>query len=184
MTPKDLFQIVSCGNRANVFPCYLNPLGVTVQCRHETGNFRSQSMLTHWNLAGIKCTRGWVSRGGKCFSSRTWEEKAGQRVDLVAGFRSYSGVDEFLRDYAQIIAASYPVSAASPDCVWLFYAGLHGRWATDSSYFRALVALTTHTAPLVGMSMETLRHSHDAALGRGYPFPWMEEVVGQCLGVS
>jgi hypothetical protein len=63
-----------------------------------------------------------------------------------------------------------------------FYAGLHGKWATDSAYFKRLAAMTPQVAKTLGISMDTLRISHGAALDRGYPQGWMVSVVNKALG--
>ncbi len=179
MNALDLYKIVVMGNMHKLWSCVLNALGVTVQCCHETGWFRSRPMMRHWNLAGIKCTKSWVNSGGKCFSAKTWEEEGGQRVDQTAGFRSYAGLEEFLRDYSRLIASYYPLSRDSHDCVWLYLAGLYGKWATDSRYFRALGDLVPRIADEGGGSRETLLRSADAAVLRGYPERWMRaEVAG------
>ena len=181
MTAEDLYRVVAAGNIGSVWACTLNSLGTAVQCCHETGWFRSRPMMAHWNLAGIKCTKTWVNRGGKCFSAKTWEEEGGRRVDQMAGFRSYAGLEEFLRDYSRLIASYYPLSRDSHDCVWLYLAGLHGKWATDSKYFKALVSLVPRIADEVGVSRSTLLRSADIAVLRGYPERWMQDAVAEVL---
>lgn len=160
----------------------VNALGATVQMAHETGWFRSKPMMAHWNLGGIKCTRSWRNKGGACFDAKTWEESGGVRQDLVLGFRSYPSLSAFLDDYERLIRAYYPLSDRSIDCVWLYYAGLHGKWATDSAYFKRLVAMTPRVAGELGISLDTLRGSHRAALERGYPQGWMVATVERSLG--
>ncbi len=132
----------------------LNALGTSVHCWHETGGFRSRPMKRHLNPAGIVCTRSWTERGGKCFSSRTWEQEGDRRVDCVRGFRAYPSLAAFLADYSRLIRCYYPISAENSDCVWGFLTGLQNgsggrRWATDANYLAKLFPLVRKLAPRV-----------------------------------
>lgn len=142
----------------------LNALGAAVHCWHETGGFGARLMLENWNLAGIVCTRSWVSKGGKCFSGKTWEHTMGHRVDLVRGFRSYPSLIAFLADYSRLVKRYYPLSAESADCCWGYLTGLQNgkggrKWATDPGYLKKLFSLTRKLAP------DVLGTNADALLG-------------------
>lgn len=171
----------------------INTLGFVTQCCHETGWFGSAMMNAHHNYAGISCTKGWIRRGGKCFTSKTWEHIDDQDQTVVKGFRSYPSLKDFLADYSGIIQRGYPLAAESVDCVWLYLAGLvHGkggrRWATDPLYFEKLVRMAVKLAPsLVGNRWgttwrQTLERSLTAAVERGFPEPGMEGIVEEVLG--
>lgn len=160
----------------------VNVLGAVAQFAHETGNFSSRAMMENWNLAGIKCTKSWVKGGGACFSAKTWEERGGEVAHEVAGFRSYKNFEHFMYDYSRLIGSYYPLSAKSVDCVWLFFAGLHGKWATDSNYFRALVRMACRLAPHLGVSRADLENSLHVAFERGWPEKWMAVCVADAVG--
>jgi hypothetical protein len=167
LTARTLYEAVSALNRAAGFQggAALNALGTTVQFWHETGGFSSRPMMENRNLAGIVCTRSWTDRGGRCFSSRTWEQGAKGKVTLVRGFRSYPSLTAFLADYSRLIVTYYPVSARNPDCVWGYLAGLQNgrkgrRWATDPHYLEKLFRLVRDLAPqLLGPEAEALLES-------------------------
>jgi hypothetical protein len=108
----------------------------------------------------------------------SWRRPSGPRSGI-----SFVPVAERVHGrYERLIRAYYPLSDQSVDCVWLYYAGLHGKWATDSAYFKRLAAMTPQVAKTLGISMDTLRISHGAALDRGYPQGWMVSVVNKALG--
>ena len=171
----------------------INALGAVAQWAHETGHFRSRPMLAAWNLAGIKATRGWVSRGGGTFGAMTCEFVQGESKRMLGAFRSYPSLSAFLEDYAGIIARCYPLAGKSVDCVWLFFAGLvHGIarsdgsrycWATDPGYFAALCRMAVTYAPILcGPEWKgILRESLSAAVQRGFPYGWMLGVASGIL---
>ena len=171
----------------------INALGAVAQWAHETGHFRSRPMLAAWNLAGIKATRGWVSRGGGTFGAMTCEFVQGESKRMLGAFRAYPSFSAFLNDYAGIISRCYPLSAQSVDCVWLYVAGLTygiqrengGRyqWATDPSYFPALCRIVKNYAPaLCGEKwLDLLTQSANAAEERGFPIAGMHSVVKEIL---
>ena len=171
----------------------INALGAVAQWAHETGHFRSRPMLAAWNLAGIKATQGWVSRGGGTFGAMTCEFVQGESKRMLGAFRSYPSLSAFLEDYAGIIARCYPLSAQSVDCVWLYVAGLTygiqrkggGRcqWATDPGYFPALCRIVKNYAPaLCGEKwLDLLTQSANAAEERGFPIAGMHSVVKEIL---
>lgn len=171
----------------------INPLGFVTQCCHETGWFGSRPMNVHHNYAGISCTKGWADRGGKCFTSRTWEHIDEQDKTIVKGFRAYPTLKAFMADYSGIVERCYPLAADNPDCVWLYLAGLvHGkggrRWATDPLYFEKLVRMAVKLAPtLVGDRWgttwrQTLERSLNAAVERGFPELGNRIAIEKALG--
>ena len=99
----------------------------------------------------------------------------------VAGFRSYPSADAFFEDYARLIGAYYPLSAKSDDCVWLFFVGLQGKWATDSNYFKALVRMACRIAPGLGITKAQLEQSLRVAFERGWPEKWMAVCVADAV---
>ena len=156
LTAETLYGAVTALNRAGGFQdgMALNALGVTVQCWHETGGFRSRPMIENRNLAGIVCTASWTNRGGRCFSSKTWEDGENGKETLVRGFRAYPSLAAFLADYSRLIVRYYPVSADNPDCVWAYLTGLQNgtggrKWATDSHYLDKLFRLVRELGPQV-----------------------------------
>lgn len=171
----------------------INALGAVAQWAHETGHFRSRPMVAAWNLAGIKATQGWVSRGGGTFGAMTCEFVQGESRRMLGAFRAYPSFAAFLSDYAGIISRCYPLSAQSVDCVWLYVAGLTygiqrengGRyqWATDPSYFPALCRIVKNYAPaLCGEKwLDLLTQSANAAEERGFPIAGMHSVVKEIL---
>lgn len=171
----------------------INALGAVAQWAHETGHFRSRPMLAAWNLAGIKATQGWVSRGGGTFGAMTCEFVQGESKRMLGAFRAYPSFSAFLNDYAGIISRCYPLSAQSVDCVWLYVAGLTygiqrengGRyqWATDPGYFPALCRIVKNYAPaLCGEKwLDLLTQSANAAEERGFPIAGMHSVVKEIL---
>lgn len=176
LTAETLFDAVCGLNSAGGFQdgMALNALGTTVQCWHETGGFSSRSMMENRNLAGIVCTASWTDRGGRCFSSRTWEQGKEGKDTLVRGFRAYPSMVAFLADYSRLIARYYPVSAENPDCVWAYLTGLQNgtggrRWATDPHYLDKLFRLVRELAPrILGPRAESLlESSRQAFFDRG-----------------
>ena len=171
----------------------INALGAVAQWAHETGHFHSRPMLAAWNLAGIKATQGWVSRGGGTFGAMTCEFVQGESKRMLGAFRAYPSFSAFLNDYAGIISRCYPLSAQSVDCVWLYVAGLTygiqrengGRyqWATDPGYFPALCRIVKNYAPaLCGEKwLDLLTQSANAAEERGFPIAGMHSVVKEIL---
>ena len=171
----------------------INALGAVAQWAHETGHFRSRPMVAAWNLAGIKATQGWVSRGGGTFGAMTCEFVQGESRRMLGAFRAYPSFSAFLNDYAGIVSRCYPLSAQSVDCVWLYVAGLTyglqrengGRyqWATDPSYFTALCRIVKNYAPaLCGEKwLDLLTQSANAAEERGFPIAGMHSVVKEIL---
>ena len=171
----------------------INALGAVAQWAHETGHFRSRPMVAAWNLAGIKATQGWVSRGGGTFGAMTCEFVQGESRRMLGAFRAYPCFSAFLNDYAGIVSRCYPLAGKSVDCVWLFFAGLvHGIarsdgsrycWATDPGYFSALCRIAVTYAPILcGPEWkETLRGSLSAAVQRGFPYEGMHETAGKIL---
>ena len=171
----------------------INALGAVAQWAHETGHFRSRPMVAAWNLAGIKATQGWVSRGGGTFGAMTCEFVQGESRRMLGAFRAYSSFTAFLSDYAGIVSRCYPLSAQSVDCVWLYVAGLTygiqrkggGRyqWATDPEYFPALCRIAKNYAPtLCGDRWDALlTQSANAAEERGFPIEGMRSVVKEIL---
>lgn len=138
LTVKDVFE------RANKYA--VNSLGVAVQTYHETGNYRH---YRDFNLAGIKCTPSWVKKGRKCWTARTQEHNGKTYVDIIAGFRSYVSLDDFLEDYSSLIFRLYQKSWQNIDNVFGYFAGLHGKWATSPVYFKSLVRMLFQLAPIL-----------------------------------
>ena len=171
----------------------INALGAVAQWAHETGHFRSRPMVAAWNLAGIKATPGWVSRGGGTFGAMTCEFIQGESRRMLGAFRAYPSFSAFLNDYAGIVSRCYPLSAQSVDCVWMYFAGfLYGlqrangsryQWATDPKYFSALCRIAKNYAPtLCGDRWDTLlTQSAKAAEERGFPVAEMNSVVKEIL---
>lgn len=171
----------------------INALGAVAQWAHETGHFRSRPMVAAWNLAGIKATQGWVSRGGGTFGAMTCEFVQGESRRMLGAFRAYSSLSAFLEDYAGIVARCYPLAGKSVDCVWLFFAGLvHGIarsdgsrycWATDPGYFAALCRMAVTYAPILcgDRWSDLLTQSAKAAEERGFPMAGMNSVVKEIL---
>lgn len=171
----------------------INALGAVAQWAHETGHFRSRPMVAAWNLAGIKATQGWVSRGGGTFGAMTCEFVQGESRRMLGAFRAYPSFAAFLSDYAGIISRCYPLSAQSVDCVWLYVAGLtygiqrenggRRQWATDPGYFPALCRIVKNYAPaLCGEKwLDLLTQSANAAEERGFPIAGMHSVVKEIL---
>lgn len=152
----------------------ISAFGSLCQLWHETGGFSSGAMMRHWNLAGIKCTSSWIARGGDCFDGETSEFVLGTELRGVRAFRSYPALSAFLSDYSRLIQTYYPFAAESPDCVWLFFAGLVAgprKWATDPLYFNKLARAALRLAPdLLGPTWEeTLARSLAVADERGWP---------------
>jgi len=119
----------------------LSPWGIAVQAYLETGNFEH---YLDFNLTGIKCTSGWIrgsipNSNGRCVQAVTWEEREGKRTTEVAGFRSYDSLFHWLYDHSRLIYRYYPVARDNSDTLFGYFAGLHGKWATDSAYFKKLV---------------------------------------------
>lgn len=195
MTPREIFAAVETWNRsrASAGGVLLNPLGCTVHWGHETGHFKSRSMMAAWNLAGIKGTKGWFARGGATFGALTVEVFDGKAHRLLGSFRAYPSLEAFLDDYAGILSRCYPLAARSSDCVFLFLAGLvRGRdreggppyrWATDPDYFPALCRMVRRYAPEVlgERAPLLLAQSFLAARARGFPEAEMEGPAAEGL---
>ena len=129
----------------------VNPYAVAVQLWHETGGFKSKIMCENFNLGGIKCTGSWIKgtcphSNQRCFSAKTNEFYDGTKETIVAGFRSYDSLMHFLYDYSRLIFRYYPVCRDNADSVFAYFAGLHGKWATDPNYFKSLVRLSVNFA--------------------------------------
>ena len=129
----------------------VNPYAVAVQLWHETGGFKSNLMCRNFNLGGIKCTGSWIKgtcphSNQRCFSAKTNEFYDGTKETIVAGFRSYDTLMHFLYDYSRLIFRYYPVCRDNADSVFAYFAGLHGKWATDPNYFKSLVRLSVNFA--------------------------------------
>lgn len=121
----------------------INTLGSTVQAMLETG-YGQHVMYNNWY--GIKCTSYWVSHGNKCFDAHTKEDTKDGLVDVVAGFRAYDSISHCLLDYHRIVTelSYYTEAATNHDCVWNYFQGLDGTWATDRKYYEKLVHVTLH----------------------------------------
>ncbi len=122
----------------------LSPWGIAVQSYLETGNYKH---FLDFNLTGIKCTGGWIKgsipgSNQRCVQVVTWEERKGKHTTEVAGFRSYDNLHHWLYDHSRLIYRYYPVARDNHDTVFGYFAGLHGKWATDSKYFKKLVDLS------------------------------------------
>ena len=128
----------------------VNTLGATIQAMLETG-YGQHAPYNNWY--GIKCTNYWVSHGNKCFDAKTKEDTKDGLVDVVAGFRAYESLAHCLLDYHRIITelSYYDEAAHNHDCVWNYYQGLDGVWATDRRYYDKLVQLTLHCCNFVDM---------------------------------
>ena len=112
----------------------INPFACACQFAHETGQFKSAPFN---NMAGIKGTKGWISRGGKIFNANTKEEYvAGVMSNINASFRAYDTLDDFIMDYTDIIGRLYPICNENHDnYIGYFYGLVKGGWATDFKYF-------------------------------------------------
>jgi N-acetylmuramoyl-L-alanine amidase len=127
----------------------INAFGAVCQCKHETGNFKSELCLKANNLAGIKKGSTWK---GAIYSKVSWEQKPdGTKYEAKSDFRKYATVEEFCKDYAAKIADGYPMSSASADNFWGYFSGLfkgkYGNWATDLNYLLRLTETAIALAP-------------------------------------
>ena len=153
MDPREIFLSVKEKNLQGLFwkRVQLHPFGATVHTYLETGGYK------HYignNLAGIKCTKGWLKRSisisnGKCVSAKTKEYIDGSAKYIDGHFRAYDDIGHFFLDYSRLIYSYYPVAKANYDCLWGYFAGLHGKWATDPQYFFKLVDVAFSIAPKV-----------------------------------
>ena len=151
----------------------VNPLAVAVQTYHETGNYKH---YRDWNIAGIKCTRSWTKRGRKCWSAKTMEYYGDGYVQITAGFRSYTSLDDFFADYSDLITRLYPKCRDNPDNVFGYFAGLHGKWATSPVYFKSLVRLLFQLAPKL-VELWDPNPELEEAVRRGALEGWQEQEV-------
>ncbi|MDI9393760.1 MAG: D-Ala-D-Ala carboxypeptidase family metallohydrolase [Synergistota bacterium] len=151
----------------------VNPLAVAVQTYHETGNYQH---YRDWNIGGIKCTGSWVRKGRKCWNGKTEEYYGEGYASVSAGFRSYDSLEDFFADYADLIARLYPKCRDNLDNVFAYFAGLHGKWATDPAYFKSLVRLLLQLAPDLVEFWDPGAELEEA-LKRGTLEKWQEDEV-------
>jgi len=161
----------------------INVYGFCCQISLETAYLEK---YRHFNLAGIKCTKSWVNRGGECFNAKTPEDFGKGFVNTTGCFRKYNDSDHFLNDYSRLIHSYYPVSSSNPDCVYGYFAGLHGKWATDRNYFKKLCQIAKFLGPhLLGSEWKSkLTTSFNVALQRNLLEDWMIECVKSSLGIK
>ena len=129
----------------------IHSFGATVHTYLETGGY---DHIIGNNFAGIKCTKGWLDKtisisNGKCVNAATQEYISGKTRVIDGEFRAYDDINHFLLDYSRLIYFYYPVVKDSYDCLWGYFAGLHGKWATDPRYFYKLVDVAFSIAPQV-----------------------------------
>ncbi len=113
----------------------ISAAGAAAHAANETG-FGSSSLgkPPHHNLFGVKATGAWA---GETVDLPTWEVVNGQRVDIVAKWRSYGSYQECFEDYADIIHRLYPHADHRHPVAFLRGLFLTGprRWATDPYAF-------------------------------------------------
>ena len=166
----DYIKMVNGGEITSNKP--INIFGFCAQISLETGYLEKYN---HFNLAGIKCTKSWVDNGGECFKSKTPEDFGKGFVDTVGSFRKYNDTDHFIKDYSRLIHNYYTKCSNNYDNVFGYFAGLHGIWATDRSYFSKLCKVSKILAPhLLGIGwLQSLRESFNIALERKTLEDWM-----------
>lgn len=120
----------------------INPFAATIQCILEsTSNgqpFGSSLAMEGHNLTGMK-VGSWK---GEVIEKKTWEQKPnGEKYEIVAKFRKFKDLSEFVDSYSGMIDASYPL--CSKDNFMGYFSGLYrgrmGAWATDLNYFKKLL---------------------------------------------
>lgn len=114
---------------------------ITAQSALETGFGRK---VLGRNLFGIKCTRGWLKKGGKCQTSFTHEEISGAMIPIQGAFRSYDSFEDSLNDYIRIIKTlkRYKEAWRHRDFYKKYFKAIaKAGYATDSKYTQKCVRI-------------------------------------------
>jgi flagellum-specific peptidoglycan hydrolase FlgJ len=181
MPVKNIDKIKELYNKIKLFSekssIKINALAAISQFCQETGYLLKYS---NNNLAGIKCTKSWISKGGKCFTAKTFEDGGnGKMVDTVSGFKYYNSIDEFLSDYSELINNLYPICIQNFDSVYGYFLGLEkgklGQFAGDPNYFFSLSNMAKLLAPdLIGdRYMSILINNYEVLMQRASKNNWV-----------
>lgn len=139
MTNEEFFRLVSEHKQ------YVNPLGATAQCAHETkykGKYwNSDLWIRANNPAGIKTLKNWT---GKYIDVVTWEQYSDSNIAKVPRqFLKFDTVEAGVNGYVNKVRENYPSAVKSANNVWGYLHGImhgkYGSWATDRKYFEKLV---------------------------------------------
>lgn len=120
----------------------INPFGATVQNCLESRAWRSRLWVVAYNGGGLKAGKNWK---GAIYELPTKEWCGGQFITIQAKFRKYDSPQAYIANYADLIAAAYPM--CRPDNFLAYFSGLSGKWATDPKYFTKLLQLAQKIAP-------------------------------------
>lgn len=124
---------------------YVNPLGATAQCAHETkykGKYwNSDLWIRANNPAGIKTLKNWT---GKYIDVVTWEQYSDSNIAKVPRqFLKFDTIEAGVNGYVDKIRENYPLAVKSVNNIWGYFHGImngrYGPWATDKKYFDKLV---------------------------------------------
>lgn len=112
----------------------------TTQAALETGY--GFSVLGR-NLFGIKCTRSWLKKGGRCKNAKTFEEISGRMRPVPGCFRIYDSYEDSLMDYISLIhrLKRYRRAWANRNNYKIYFEELEAAgYATDSGYAEKCIA--------------------------------------------